>query len=460
MYKRIFLVSLISVTLGLLSAWFGFTQLQSIIIGVFSMSILGTLFFWDFRLSFVFIGSGIFFLLNAVDMQSFIEYASLDVILFLISMMIIVGMMKEAGFFTWLITLVLRYKNLTGKKMFVILMIASALFSGLMDEVTSIIIMTMVILNISEFLEVDPKPLIICSVMATNIGSASTVLGNPVGVLIAARSGLSFEDFITHAFPLSMGVLALSIVILYFVYRKYLHRLTKAVEPYQEDKGFLYLISVPPDHRTKVSIGIFAVTICLMALHKRIELFLGIEKNVLLIMIPVISAGIVMIYRHDKARHYIEREVEWPSLLFFLFLFAQAGVIRSSGIADYLANRMLNVIGDSPRVLSGVVLFASGIISSGLDNVVTVATSVPIVQSLGESDFNLQPLWWSLLFGACYGGNISMIGSTANIVALGLLEKERGIKVRFSEWLRVGFTIGILCMTIAYLAILLTPHYQ
>jgi len=143
-----------------------------------------------------------------------------------------------------------------------------------------------------------------------------------------------------------------------------------------------------------------------------------------------------------------------------MFLFAQAGVIRSSGIADSIANKIIANVGNSPRLLSAIVLFSSGILSSCLDNVVTVASYIPIVQSMEVMEINLRPLWWALLFGACYGGNISMIGSTANIVALGLLEKERDIKVTFLSWLKIGFIIGMISMIIAYLAIFFIPNYQ
>ena len=159
MKQKIFLLVIISCTLGSLGSFLGLSAKQSIILAIFSMSILGTLFFWDFRLSFVFIGTGILVSIGAVNMDQFIKFASLDVILFLISMMIIVGMMKDAGFFEWLITLLLRVKNLTGTKAFIIIMLTSAVFSGLMDEVTSIIVMTAVILNISDFLEIDPLQL-------------------------------------------------------------------------------------------------------------------------------------------------------------------------------------------------------------------------------------------------------------------------------------------------------------
>lgn len=450
---KFIVLSLISLLLGVVGYRGGLTAQQASVLAIFSVSILGTLFFWDFRLSFVFVGSGVFLFIKAVVLEDFIQFASLDVILFLIAMMIIVGMMKEAGFFYWLITVLLRVNNLDGKKLFIILMLASALFSAVMDEVTSIIVMVTVILNICMFLEINPLPLVMCSVMATNIGSASTVLGNPVGVLIAARSGLSFEDFLSHALPVSVVVLFVSMVILGFAHRRYIGKLSTLLKEYQKDKGFLYLISIPADRKTKISIGIFAVTIFLIALHKRLEMLLGMQENTLLIMIPIISAGVVMFYRHDKARDYVEKEVEWNSLLFFMFLFAQAGVIRATGIADFFAEKIVATFGNSPRLLSGMVLFTAGAFSSVLDNVVTVASYIPIVKSLSVLHINLKPLWWSLLFGACYGGNITMIGSTANIVALGLMEKDQNIKVNFYQWLKLGLLIGLVSLFAAFLVV-------
>lgn len=458
MKTKLFVLLLLSAALGMAGRLFlGLDLGQAGIIGIFSMSIIGTLFFWDFRLSFVFIGSAVLLIMRAVDMETFIRYASLDVILFLISMMIIVGMMKDAGFFAWLLTLVLRVRRLTGTKMVLILMSLSAVFSGLMGEVASIIVMTLVILDISDFLEVNPAPLVIVSVLATNIGSAATVFGNPVGVLIAARGGLTFEDFLVHALPLSTVVLLATMGIVLLWYRHYIRELSVRLNLFQDDKSFLQLISIPPDRRTRISIGIFLATIICVALHKRLEIFLGLVENTLLITIPVLSAGIVMLYRHDRARHYIEKEVEWPSLLFFMFLFAQAGVIQASGIAGHVAGKLIEITGYSPKVLTGTVLFASGMLSSGLDNVVTVASFVPVVQSLDLMSLELRHLWWALLFGACYGGNMTMIGSTANIVALGLLEKNGNIRINAFSWIKIGLIVGMVSMSIACLALFYAP---
>jgi Na+/H+ antiporter NhaD/arsenite permease-like protein len=459
MRNRFLLLFFLSSLLGYLGFRAGLNMRQAIVVSVFAMSIIGTLFFWDFRLSFVFIGSSICLLVRAVTLDDFINFASLDVILFLISIMIIVGMMKESGFFFWIITMLLRIKNLNGQNLFLILMMASALFSALMGEVASIIIIVAVIFNITMFLEVSPLPLVISSIMATNIGSAATVLGNPVGVLIAARGGLSFEDFLIHAFPVTLFVLVIIIWILTIWYRQYIRDLTEKLKPFQEDKGFLYLISIPADRKTKISIGIFLVTIALVALHHRLELLLHLKENTLLIMMPVFSAGVVLIYRNEKAKYYVEREVEWNSLLFFMFLFAQAGVIQSTGVADFVARKIFHAIGNQPQILSAVLLWISGSLSSFLDNVVAVASFIPIVKGLESLQFDLKPLWWALLFGACYGGNITLIGSTANIVALGLLEKEGHEPVSFWYWLKIGLVVGLVSMGIALIIMISFPHY-
>ncbi|MFA6378516.1 MAG: SLC13 family permease [Candidatus Omnitrophota bacterium] len=460
MRKKFLWLIALSLALGALGVQIGFNIHQAFIVSIFSVSIIGTLFFWDLRLSFAFIGSGMLLLIRATDLESFIRFASFDVILFLIAMMIIVGMMKDAGFFMWLVTLVLRVKKLNGVKLYVIIMAVSAFLSGLMGEVASIIVMIAVILDICDFLEVDPTPLVISSVLATNIGSAATLLGNPVGVLIAARAKLSFEDFITHGMVVSGIALIVSIILICLFYRKNIQKIREKLAHFQDDTSFLYLISIPPDGRTKVSIGIFIATIFLISLHKRIELFFGLVENTLLIMIPVISAGIVMLYRHDKARHYVEKEVEWPSIVFFMFLFAQAGVIQASGIASFLAEKMIHAVGTQPHILSGFVLVSSALLSSFVDNVVAVASYVPIVQSMEAIDPNMKSLWWALLFGACYGGNITLIGSTANIVALGILDKQRNIKVSFFEWFKIGIIIGAVTILISVFAVMFVPFFR
>jgi Na+/H+ antiporter NhaD/arsenite permease-like protein len=167
-----------------------------------------------------------------------------------------------------------------------------------------------------------------------------------------------------------------------------------------------------------------------------------------------------MIWKWRKARKYIEKDVEWWTLLFFLLLFAQAGTLKYTGATDVLAKRLVELAGNSSSLLTGIVLWTSTIGSSILDNVVLVAAFIPIVQSFQSLSLNLQPLWWALLFGGCLGGNITLIGSTANIVALGILEKEKNIRMTFFRWFWVGLTVGVISTAVVWLALLFLPFYK
>lgn len=438
------LIALLLIAVGLFSLCYfnGLAFFKSFIIFVFAISILGSLFFWDMRMGIMFIGASIYLLVGAVTPDQFVHHASLEVILFLISMMIVVGMMKDVGLFSWLITVLLRIKNINGKRLFFIILILSALFSSLMGEVASIMIMVITILQICDMIDIDPVPLVICSILATNIGSAATVLGNPVGILIASHSGLSFEDFLVHALPNSAVNLILVIGIIMVVYRKYIATIDDKLKEYTQNFSFLHLINIPADRQTRVSIFIFLATIALISLHKRLELLIGLEENALMLMFPILSAGIVLMYNRHRARHYIEKEVEWSSIIFFMFLFAQAGVIHVTGVAESLAHSLVS-LADTNTALSAIVLISSAVLSSVLDNVVAVSTYIPVIKELEVMSTTNTNLWWALLFGACYGGNITVIGSTANIVALGLLEKQRNIKITFQQWIRIGFLIGL-----------------
>ena len=459
MVKQFVLLFLISSGLGFSGCLLDLSLNQSLIIAIFSTAILGTLFFWDLRLSFVFLGSCLLILIRAVNLENFIKYASLDVILFLISMMIVVGMMKDAGVFHWVIRLFCSVKELSGLLLFILIMTFSFILSGLMGEVSSTMVMVTVIFDLCKILSITPVPLVISSVLATNIGSASTVLGNPIGILIAARSGLSFEDFIIRALPLSVCILFVVLMVLSIWNRRYIREISSRIKECHNDQTIKSLHAGITDGKAMVSISIFVLTVLSIGLHKRLEILFGLEENNLLMMLPVFFAGIVMIYRHDRARHYIEQEVEWYSLLFFMFLFAQAGVLQASGVANTVAEKIVAGMGNNPQVLLATILLSGGILSSLLDNVVVVSSFIPVVQGLQIQHVNVASLWWALLFGACYGGNITLIGSTANIIALGLLEKEQEIKVTFFDWLKIGIVVGIVSIMLSYLVMIVLPLY-
>ncbi|MBM3251807.1 MAG: hypothetical protein FJZ11_03395, partial [Candidatus Omnitrophica bacterium] len=316
-FKFVILIVL-AVAAGLLSTTIGMKQNQALAISIFFCSILGTLFFWEFRLSFAFLGTSLLLLFKTIDLKSVIEFASLEIILFLVGMMILIGLLKESGFFAWLVTLLIRKKNLTGRQFVASICFFSALLACAIDEVTSIIFMVAAILEICDYFEIDPVPFILTSVLATNIGSSGTVLGNPIGILIATKSGLTFEDFILKAFPLMIVCVIALIFIIFIFYRRQIKELDQKMQETSGNEIFIKLISIPPEKRLKISLGIFGATLVFIALHHRFEIVLGLENNTVLLIMPLISAALVMIWKWKKAREYVEKDVEWWTLLFFM----------------------------------------------------------------------------------------------------------------------------------------------
>lgn len=451
--KKLSIIIAVALAVALGGGKAGLTQPQAIAASIFCVSIMGVLLYWELRLSFVFLGAGAMLLTRSIDLENLIKFASLDVILFLIGTMILVGMLNDAGFFYWMITRLIRVKNITGGKLFVMIMLLSGVLSGLMGEVASIIIMSKIILDICDLMDIDPVPLIMASVLATNIGSSGTLLGNPVGILIAARANLTFEDFMRNAFPVTVIVFIVTLTVLLLWYRKTVKKMTEKLIPLKENRFFMSLITISTDLRTKVSIGIFSAMLVSIFFHHRIELLFGLEENSILMITPIVFAGIALLYRRDRMRHYVEREVEWTSVLFFLFLFALAGAVKYSGVSDVLARGLIGKFGNPANLLSAVLIYSSSLLSAVLDNTVVVATYIPIVQSLGSLSINIKPLWWAILFGACYGGNITIVGSTANIIAMDILEKSRGVKIGFYPWLKIGLIVGIITTTAAYISL-------
>lgn len=309
MLKKLIILISVSLGLGVLARHFGFTFHQAVSISIFSVSILGTLLFWSFRLTFAFLGTSVLLITQTIDMDNVIKFSSLEVILFLVGMMVLVGLLKDTGFFAWIVSLILRIKNLTANRFLILISIISALLACAVDEVTSIIFVVAAIFEICDYFEVNPTPFLIVSVLATNIGSSGTALGNPIGILIAAKSGLTFESFIVMAFPIMLLCLIAAIAIFRVWYRRPLRELDENIKKFGYNEMLARLISVPPERDLRIGLAIFGATLALIAFHHRFELLWGLKPNTILLTLPLLSSGCVMAWKWKKAREYIEKDV-------------------------------------------------------------------------------------------------------------------------------------------------------
>jgi len=453
LFTRFFILLGITAGVGILTHAINLDPQQVLASSIFIMIVMATLLFWKFRLAIAFVGISILMGSRTLDLPTFIKECQLDVILFLVGMMVTVGVLKELGLFTWIIQSVIKTPHMTGQMFVVIIAVLGALMSCIVDEVTSIVFIATLIFQVCDTVKVRPTPFIIIAVMATNIGSTGTMLGNPVGILIGqnATPPLSFPDFVKWSFPIMLLTLSASIAILLWWFRRDIKLLSERLSARREmGLGLGPLVRVP----YKRGLGILVGMIGFIALHHYLEGYLGLAPNTVLIVAPLMIAGLLMIWRHERARHYIEADVEWWTLLFFMMLFAVAGALQHTRVTEEIAGHFQTAFGNRPSVLTPAIIGISAVGSAFVDNVVFVAAFMPIVNKLGHT-----PLLWALLQGACLGGNATMIGSTANIVALGMLEKRYRTQVHFFEWLKAGIVVAVFSCLIAWGGIAaLTPY--
>ena len=431
------------------------TANQSTACAVFIAIIFGTLFFWGFRLAIAFLGLAVLIFNKSMDIPTFVTSSSLEVIMFLVGMMVIVGALRDLGFFTWIVQLIVSMPNLSSRKFIFVTATASALLACAVDEVTSIIFISTLIFQVSDRLKLNATPYILIAVLATNIGSAGTMMGNPVGIFIGTKGQLSFGDFMVWAFPLMPVSLLVTTAILLWYFRKELDLFDESLKE-RLSRG----LSIAPVVKVPYMRGLILIilTVVAIASHHQTEELLGLDKNSVLLVMPLICAGVVMILKPARARFYIENEVDWWTLIFFMLLFAVAGTLEHTHVDQVLASGFSKIAGKTPATLVPFIFTVSAFGSAFVDNVIFVAAFSPVIEQLSVTVKDL-PLWWALLFGACFGGNMTMIGSTANIVALGMLEKHGGSQINFFQWFKIGFLCTLISGAIAVGALLvLTPY--
>ena len=429
---------------------------QALNIAVFASVITTTLLFWERRVGVAFIGVALLIASKAMTLRQMLFGTELDIILFLVGMMIIVGVLKDLGFLTWVIQAIISRKKMTGVSFTAILCVLSAVLASVVDEVSSIVVVLALVFQVCETLKLRPHPFVLIAVMATNIGSSATMLGNPVGIYIGNKAGFTFSQFLVGATPVAFASLLCTFLITLFWFRNDIRAMSEAMASHRKT-GLGPTAKIP----YKAGLVVLLATVVSIAFHHQVEGLLGLEgadnHNAFLIMTPLVIAGLLMILRPSRARHYVEHDVEWWTLLFFMLLFTISKSLETNGITDNLATSLTQHVKGGPTGMIPLVIGISSLGSAFVDNIVFVASFTPVVKALMNMSSEYSVLWWALLFGACYGGNITVVGSTANIVASGLLEKHGQHPIKFSDWIKIGAMVGVVTAVVAWVMLLVVP---
>jgi len=432
-FRALLISPLITLTFGYI---LGFDLKQMIALSAFVITVLGAFLYWQYKLIIAFASIVIIFTMGIIDVETFIKSAEFNIILFLVAISILVAPLKRVGFFRWFSTMILSICKFNFKWFLLPMSFAAMLFACLMGEVSSIIFMSTIILEVAEYFEFNPTLSLLLIMMATNIGSSGTALGNPVGLIIAFEAGLKFTEFLRWSMPI--GILSIIILYWYFTWRRkdHISSIQSAINRVISERGVVVdLTSLIGDLRKfAVATMIFIFTIIGVASHGYWENVLGLEDGTMLLSFGFLGAAIALTLYRDEAKEIVEKEVDWWSLLFITFILGETGALKYTGVTSKLASIIMNLTGGNELSLFTLVSIFTFSISPFIDNISVVATLTPIVLSI-KAHMNVYPVWWIMLISACYAGNLTPLGAAANIIALGQLN-SMGINVELKEWIR------------------------
>ena len=394
-------------------------------------------------------GAALMLLIHATDAEHafFAEESAIDwnVIFLLLGMMVIVGVLKLTGVFEFLA--IWAAKRAKGKpfRLMVMLVTITAVASALLDNVTTVLLIAPVTFLVCERLALPVAPYLIAEVMASNIGGTATLVGDPPNIIIASRAGLTFNDFLIHLAPL--------VVVLMIVFIGMCRVMFRDAFRYDPERAadIMRLNEREAIHDPKLlvqSLVVLALVMAAFVLHP----VLHYEPSV----VALLGAGLLVAATRVTVEEAI-REVEWPTLVFFMGLFIMVGALVNTGVIAGVSQAAADATEGRLGLASMVLLGASGVLSAIVDNIPYVATMSPIVVDLAQAHGpSGQVLWWALALGADLGGNATAIGASANVVILGIAERNNA-RISFWQFTRYGLVVA--AVTIALCAPYLWLRY-
>ncbi len=386
-----------------------------------------------------FVGGAINPNLFIFDFERAIEYVHFDVIFLVMGMMIVVGVIEETGIFQWLAYQAYRFSRGRAWLLVIILMIITAVASALLDNVTTMLLMTPITIQIALAVGINPLSLLLPEVLASNVGGISTLIGTPTNILIGSYANLNFTDFLLNLTP---GVLMAMVVLIAYVlvyYRKQLFTrsdgLSEALLERLKESGRI----TQPQKLTKAGI-VFIVMLVLFIVGESIHL------------VPAVTAimgAVAMLLWVAPDIEEMLKVVDWTTLVFFITLFILVGAIQEVGLISIIAAGIGRVVGDNLTATILVVAWSAGFLSGVVDNIPFAAAMLPVVKFLTSTvpGASNQALYYSLSVGAAMGGNSTLIGASANMVTAGIAERA-GYRITYVDFLKVGMPAMILTVAV------------
>ena len=387
-------------------------------------------------------GAVLLVLTRILTIEDCVKAVDVDTICILVGMMLTVAVIKNSGIFEYIAIKAAKLAKGRPWPIMVTFIIITALLSGMLDNVTTVLLVGPMTLAITNILRVDPVPYIISQIMASNIGGTATLIGDPPNIMIGSAANLGFVDFILNTGFAVMFVVTAILICFYFIYGKKLFVADEAIEKIMnlDEKK-----AIKDKRLMHESIIVIVIVAACFVLHDQ----LGVESATI-----AIAAACVMLLIGKQDPEEIILSVEWPTILFFIGLFIVVGGMKKVGIITMLANGLIAVTGGNVILTMTIILWVSAIVSSFLDNIPFVATLIPLILSMQSHGMDVAPIWWALSLGACLGGNGTLIGASANVVLSGI-SKNNGHPITFGQYFKIGFPMMLLSIVVCTVFLLI-----
>lgn len=388
------------------------------------------------------LGAVVLLVIGIIDFSAGMESIDFNTLGVLCGMMMFVAIVKESGLFEFVA--IKSAKACKGNPWLIMIAFAviTAVFSAFLDNVTTVLLIGPMTIMLCITLDINPVPFLLVEIMMSNIGGTATLIGDPPNIMIGSEAGLSFAQFIMVNAPIVVVIMVVLLVIFRFMYGRHLAVDEKNRLNIMELSAEDAIIDKALFHKSVVMIVLVAIAFMLHGVF-------NLETSV----IALTAAAVIILISGRDIEVAIEG-IEWGTIGFFLGLFMVVGGMEHTGVIEMLGNAIVDATGGNVVLMMIVILWASAILSSILDNIPFVATMIPIIMVMEASGIDVYPLWWALSLGACLGGNGTLVGASANVVLSGIANKE-GYNITFMSFTKVAFPLMLVTVALSTIYLLI-----
>lgn len=396
------------------------------------------------------IGTAIMIVTGVLTQTQAFQGIDFNTLSLLIGMMIIVGITEKSGVFTFLAIWSVQKAKVNPRSLLIVLAIITAVFSAVLDNVTTVLLIAPVTFSITRKLDLDPYPFLLIEIFASNIGGTATLIGDPPNILIGSAINLSFMDFVNELTPMVTITMLVLILAFDIVYGR---KLTTTIRKRASVMRIKAIDSIKDWKLLKKSVLILFLVIAGFILAEELHIANG--------TIAMLGAAVLMLLytfgkTHAERDHLVEDAfglVDWTTIFFFAGLFAIVYGLEEAGVLGILGHHFSEMTDGSIEKATMLIVWVSAFVSTAIDNIPFVATMIPLVKTM-EADMGgreaMMPVWWALSLGACYGGNGSLIAASANVIMAGMAQRE-GHPIHFVRFLYWSIPVMLVSVGIAAL---------